>query len=568
MTTRGRLLALMSVAGIGFGVNERCPTLAWLSLTIVVWMFVEWLTFYWRLWVQLPGLKIDRLVGGRSTGGVLFAGRKVTVKIRVFHAGFGIGSLLHVRDCVPENFAIEAGDIECQLLTRTHEMTFSYEARIRGAGETLLPGFRLTLQDAQGFFVSQRFLPVEQHFRVLPAFANVNESQPITKRINSLPQHGIHRLQRSGMGSELLELREYAAGDPPKSIAWKVSARRDTLMTRQYESEVPVRVILFLDGSISTRIGGFGQRLLDQSLYVAGSVARSAISVGDPVGAVLFDERGAKRLPASGGERGFYRLLDGLAEFSVNPAPPQQRLSKTLINAAMRLCGERHPELLEPQVNLVPFTFFPISPWKRFEHFRRSQLANVLAEIYQLQPLQVVELVLDDNLMARYAQQFLADAGVSWMDPLVHTRSRGFHDAMATTQLLSKAITETVTTSRDNEVYVIMANLLECATNISYLLPALKMALARHHRVVVVCPTPTFRRPKAEVSLSEDKPSAEALLDAAEDLRTKELASRLQRELRRIGASMSLSGEGQAIRLILSETQLARNGRVATAGGR
>lgn len=568
MTARGRLLALLSLTGIGFGVYFNRHTLAWLSLTVMVWMFVEWLAFYWRLWVQLPGLKIERLVGGKSTGGVLFAGRKVTVEISLSHSGFGIGSLLHIRDCIPENFAIEAGNNECELLTRTRKMKFTYEARIRGAGEAFLPGLRLTLQDAQGFFVSQRFIAVEQRFRVLPAFANVNESQPITKRINSLPQHGIHRLQRSGMGSELLELREYAAGDPPKSIAWKVSARRDTLMTRQYESEVPVRVILFMDGSISTRIGGFGQRLLDQSLFVAGSVARSAISVGDPVGAVLFDERGAKRLPASGGERGFYRLLDGLAEFSVNPAPPQQRLSKTLINAALRLCGERYPELLEPQVNLVPFTFLPISPWKRFERFRRTQLANVLAEIYQLQPIQVMELVLDDNLMARYAQQFLAEAGVSWMDPLVQTRSRGFHDAMATTQLLSKAITETVATSRDNEVYVIMANLLECATNISYLLPALKMALARHHRVVVVCPTPTFRRPKATAPITEDSPTADSLLTAAEDLRTKELASRLQRELRRIGASMSLSGEEQAIRLILAETQLARNGRVATAGGR
>lgn len=568
MTARGRLLALMSVLGMGFGVYFNRNTLAWLSLTIMVWMFVEWLSFYWRVLVQLPGLKITRTVGGRTSGGVLFAGRIVTVQVTVTHTGFGIGSLLHMRDCVPENFAIQSGDIDCELLTRTRQMQFSYEARICGAGEAFLPGFRLTLQDPQGFFVAQRFVPAAHHFRVLPAYANVNETQPITKRMNSLPQHGIHRLQRSGMGSELLELREYADGDPPKSIAWKVSARRDTLMTRQYESEVPVRVILFMDGSIGTRIGGFGRRLLDQSLFVAGSVGRSAISVGDPVGAVLFDERGSTRLAPAGGERGFYRLLDGLAEFSVNPAPPQQKLSKTLINAALRLCGERYPELMDPRVNLVPFTFFPISPWKRAARFRRTQLANVLGEVYQLQPIQVVELVLDDNAMARHAQQFLADGGVSWMDPMVHTRSQGFHDAMATTQLLSKAVTETVTMARDNEVYVIMANLLECATNISHLLPALKMALARHHRVVVVCPTPTFRRPKTDVPLSQDSPSAERLLAVAEDLRTKELASRLQRELRRIGASMSLSGEEQAIRMILSETQLARNGRVAMAGGR
>lgn len=570
MTGRGRWLALLGISGFVLGIWRNQHTMAWLCLTIIVWMFYEWLAFHWRVWIELPKLKIGRTVGGRSDGrGVLFAGRQVTVDVSITSEGgaFGIGPLITFRDCVPENFQVEQGSVECDLLSRTSNTGFSYHARIHGAGEAVLPGFRLTMQDPQGFFLTQRFVKTEQCFRILPRYADINESQPITKRMNSLPQHGIHRLQRSGLGSELLELREYVPGDPPKSIAWKVSARRDTLMTRQYESEVPVRVTLFLDGSISTRIGGFGKRLLDQTMYVAGTVARSAVSVGDPVGAVLFDERGSTRLRPAGGERGFFGILEAMSEFAVNPPPPQQKLTKTLVNAVTRLCGERHPELMEPRVNLVPFTFFPISPWKRYERFRRTQVASVLAEVYQLQPMQVLELVHDDNMMARYAQQFLTEAGVSWMDPAVQARDRGFHDGMATMEMLSKAIADSVGVARDNEVYVVMANLLECATNISYLLPAVKMALARHHRVVFVCPTPTFRRP-SRLTPQSHQPTAEELLTQAEDLRTQELATRLQRALRRIGASVALSGEENAIRLVMSETQLARNGRISVAGGR
>lgn len=568
MTGRGRWLALLGISGLVLGVLRSQHTMAWLSLTILVWLFVEWLAFYWRVWIEVPRIKFQRSVGERSTDrGVLFAGRRVTINVSIDVEGLGIGPMVSVRDCVPENLQIESGNCEHEVLARTTSSRFSYVVRICGAGEAVLPGFRLTLQDPQGFFLTQRFIAAEQRFRVLPAYANVNESQPITKRINSLPQHGIHRLQSSGLGSELLELREYVPGDPPKSIAWKVSARRDILMTRQYESEVPVRVTVFVDGSISTRIGGFGGRLLDQMLFVAGSVARSAISVGDPVGAVMFDERQTTRLRPSGGERGFYRLLEALSEFAVNPPAPQQKLSDGLLNAAARLCGERYPELMEPRVNTVPFTFFPITPGKRRRRFLRTKVASVLAEVYQLQPIQVVELVHDDNLMATYAQRFLADGGVSWMDPMVQTRSQGFHDGMATMELLSKSITESVTMARDNEVYVVLANLLECATNISYLLPAIKMALARHHRVVVICPTPTFRRPSRKTNLPPN-PTAEELLIEAENLRTKELATRLQRELRRIGATVSLSGEENAIRLVMSETQMARNGRATTAGAR
>lgn len=45
-------------------------------------------------------------------------------------------------------------------------------------------------------------------------------------------------------GDELHQLRPYRAGDPQRSIAWKHSARRDTLLVREYEQTVGVDVLL------------------------------------------------------------------------------------------------------------------------------------------------------------------------------------------------------------------------------------------------------------------------------------------------------------------------------------
>ena len=362
------------------------------------------------------------------------------------------------------------------------------------------------------------------------------------------------------MGSELLELREYVPGDPPKSIAWKVSARRDKLMTRQYESEVPVRLQLFLDGSIGTRVGGFGLRLLDQLTYVGASIARTAISSGDPVGAVLFDERGQKRVTSATGERGFHRLLEAMAEFCVNPAPMPGALTPSLLSTALSVAAEQFPELLDLRFNQIPFTIFPLLPWKQRRQRDRFLLAGVLAELYRLSPEKQVQLVHDDALMATFAQHFLSQSGLSWMAPVVAVRARGFHDGMARMEMLSRALTTAVSHARDNEVFVVLADLLECTPSISHLLPAVKMVLARHHRVAFVCPTPTFRRP-TELSTEIQSNTAEDLLFAAEQTRTRELSIRLQRELRRIGASVSFSGEQNAIRLVLAEMEIARTGR-------
>ncbi|MEJ7590847.1 MAG: DUF58 domain-containing protein [Planctomycetaceae bacterium] len=568
MTGLARWLALPAIAGLYLGILREQTGLALLSLSVLVWLLAEWLLFTWRVWLELPQLKFERSVNGRTEpSGILWAGRSVAVEVRLSSSLVGIGSIVRIRDILPENMEVMDQENDVTIRSRIHSAVFRYRAKVLGAGQLRLPGFRIVMHDRQGFFRAERFIPFSQSFRVLPAFQQVGDPQPIVKRINSQPQHGIHRLQRSGMGSELLELREYVAGDPPKSIAWKVSARRDKLMTRQYESEVPVRLQLFVDGSIGTRTGGFGLRLLDQMNFVAASVAKAAISAGDPVGAILFDERGLRRIPAATGDRGFHRLLDALSDFSVNPAPIPDRLTNRLVETALGVAADQFPELLDDRVNHVPFLLFPLSTWAHRRLRARYRLAAVIAHLYRLSPVKQLQLVYDDALMATFAQHFLSQSGMSWMEPVVSIRNRGFHDGMGRMDILSSALARAVSQARDNEVFVILADLLECVPSLSHLMPAVKMALARHHRVVFVCPSPTFLRPTAE-STAIRSISAEDLLLAAEQIRMRELAARLQFELRRIGATVSISGESSAIHLVLSQMTLARTGRMAAGGVR
>jgi uncharacterized protein (DUF58 family) len=566
MTGLARWLALPAIAGLYLGILRDQRGLSLLSLSVIVWLLLEWLLFSWRLWFELPHLKFERRVNGRSDArGILWAGRVVDVEVALTTSLLGVNGVIQIRDVVPENLDVLNHENDVTIRSRVHAAVFRYRARVLGAGQLRMPGFRIVMQDRNCFFRAERFIPLSQTFRVLPAFQNAGDAQSFVKRINSQPQHGIHRLQRSGMGSELLELREYVVGDPPKSIAWKVSARRDKLMTRQYESEVPVRLQLFVDGSIGTRTGGFGLRLLDQINFVAASVARAAISVGDPVGAILFDERGVRRIPAATGDRGFYRLLDALSDFSITPAPIPDRLTNRLIDAALSVAADQFPELLDERINQVPFLLFPISPWAHRRLRERYRLAGVIAQVYQFTPTRQLQLVLDDALMATFSQHFLSQSGMSWIEPVVSVRDRGFHDGMARMEILSNALTQAVSQARDNEVFVVLADLLECVPSLSHLMPAVKMALARNHRVAFVCPSPTFLRPTRDSTFVRSS-SAEDLLLAAEQTRTREIAGRLQFELRRTGATVSISGEQNAIQLVLSETAIARTGRV-TAGG-
>jgi uncharacterized protein (DUF58 family) len=598
MTARGRWMTLPAMIGLFLGVLQRSSELSLLSLSVLLWLAAEWARFFWRVRYELPRIQIERLVNGRSEPtGRLWAGRTATIVVKltrsvseggrftVFHSSSArrgapaladasgyVSPVMLIHDVVPENIEVlsrnhtdqRLGGNQFELRFRTTAIELEYQVRVRAAGEVTLPGVRLRLQDAQGFFVAERFINLPQTFRVLPAFAAAGDVQPLIKRTNSLPQHGIHRLYRSGFGSELLELREYVPGDPPKAIAWKVSARRDKLMTRQYESEVPVRVQLFVDGTKETRWGGFGCRLLDQMTFVAASVARVAISVGDPVGAMLFDEHEIRRLPTLTGERGFYRLLDELAEFSINPAVPPPPLTPRMINAAMSLAGERYPELLDRRVNQVPFTLRPILPGSRRRFREHFLLAGVLAEVLQLSATQQVRLVHDASYLSEHIQRFVDQSGVALMEPITEDEDRESAHSVRI-ERLSDALAKAVNHAHDNEVFVVLANLLEHSSKPQHLLPAVKMALGRHHRVAFVCPSPTFRRPTTASRIHSSN-SINDLLAAAEQIQLREHAAKLHRKLRRLGATVTCSGEQEAIHLVLAEMEFARSGRIVAGG--
>ena len=127
---------------------------------------------------------------------------------------------------------------------------------------------------------------------------------------------------------------------------------------------------------------------------------------------------------------------------------------------------------------------------------------------------------------------------------------------------LSKCILTAVGHARDNEVFVVMSDLLNCVGILEFLLPAVKLAIAKHHRVSFVCPTSTFQRPSRSVSVNPSGNwSTRDLLLVAEQARQQIQMEQLQRELHRCGASLSLSGEKNAIRLIMAELDAAKSGR-------
>ena len=561
MTMRGVCLLIPAVLGTVAGLLWSNSALALLSLSVALWMLTEWLWFQWRLLSEARSLTVHRTVNNRSSAtGVCFMGRRLKVSVTIQRSNGRLQPWTRIRDLVPDNLTVTTGSPINLVVSSRNEFTFEYDCIPQAAGIAILAGCRIRIQDPNGFFISDQFIDAPQTLRILPAYDSTTDPCSRIKRLNGLPQHGIHRLQRAGMGSEMLELREYVPGDPPKSIAWKASARRDRLMTREYESEVPVRTIVFAESSARTRLGPCGSRPCDDSSQLVASIAKTALTAGDPAGLILFSESEIKRLTPGWGERTLFRIMERLA-VSCRTDDGIASWSVDLQNLAMEICQERYPELLDARINIIPWTVFPITPWNRRIFNTRSKLANVICQLHNLSTTDSARLLYDDDFTARHLCGLLNSAG----------RPTGKRQASAsddeqftlqnrTLQQLARALRQSIARARDNEHYVILCDLLSADSLLATIRPAIQLARARHHRVGFVCPLPASH---AISGNGNDPPTSDLLLHEAWQIELQERRDRLTRDLRSLGAVVTFSDTDRPIAATLADLNLTRRARTA-----
>lgn len=126
---------------------------------------------------------------------------------------------------------------------------------------------------------------------------------------------GAHTSGQRGRGLEFQEVRPYVAGDDPRNIDWRVTARRGRPHTKLFreERERPVWLLVDLQPGLF-----FGSRRQLKSALVtraAALLAWVAVLGGDRVGAVIAHGAAQTRiLPSRGRQSGVLPLLDALLQ--------------------------------------------------------------------------------------------------------------------------------------------------------------------------------------------------------------------------------------------------------------
>jgi len=348
--------ALQSVIWLSF----YAPSIALLSLTLLFGVACEAILFLLRVQNLAGRLIVQRqLIQGERVVPTLWAGvpAKVRVTIRL-ERGLPI-SFAVFAEALPHGIPkVEGHRRTIARIAVGEPVTIEYELLPEAPGSVRFEGIEVRIADLMGFFTKRIFLRVPQEYSVLPPLMKEEGGQRSIKRFNSLPPPGVHRLKRAGSGGELLDLRDYRPGDPPKMIAWKASARRDRLITKEFESDVPVRCMLFLDASVATRIGEPGATPVVRMSAIAAGVAQAAAGHRDIVGLTVFDETEAHATKPARTRGHTLNLLRTFAETAGRSPESTETNPVVLQRYAYSVAQEFYPDLLEKRWNARPLGLF------------------------------------------------------------------------------------------------------------------------------------------------------------------------------------------------------------------
>ncbi|HEY1191422.1 MAG TPA: DUF58 domain-containing protein [Gemmata sp.] len=676
------IVAFLMVVG-AFLIPNYTAVPAILAVTLAAWFAWEWLQFHFKSNAAVSRLHLKRFVmqGGRDTP-MLWANVPFEVRVRVRHDGFATIDYALVEDRLPAGADVLEGELNNHATIAPGEPAdVTYTLLCPAPGVLRFEGVKVRVADLNGFFYRRVFLRDPVEFLVLPPLVSEEGRQRADKRFNTLPPPGIHRLRRPGSGDELLDLRDYRPGDPPKMIAWKTSARKDKLITKEYENDVPVRCVLFLDTSEGVRLGPPGNTLLTRLAGVSAVVAQAAAANRDLVGLTTFDDQSAQPTPPARTQTHMINVLRKLAEVSALQPGTKGVPVDQLTARAYPLAHELYPELMAKKTNTVPLgrlwkplldkwwgwvvlgvVVLPpaLLSWKlatlmdpdvvrlpralnrvlvewlantfnfgvrvtgkavgreplplrllvfvfvwatalllpsvlaglfwllhgvtgffglsAIELKKRKRLAALLSLQDGAGPDAIERFVHDDDAFAERVAVFLRHHHLRCPVPLYDEQGRYRFRCADKAEVLGSAIIRGVSRARDNELYVILADLAELGPDIEPLVKACRVARARRHHVMVIVPWP------ADVPSPDDAPppaavpqkrrrNVDELPPGAKQMRITQIVQNnltrqyhesfraMRRALASVGATVMRVNDGDPVRLVLDRLDRLRGMR-------
>ena len=165
---------------------------------------------------------------------------------------------------------------------------------------------------------------------------------PVLRRLGFHPG-GDERSSLRGAGLEYSDVREYQAGDDPRTIEWNITARSDRPYVRESLPDRGLDAWLLVDITRSLDWGTARCLKRQLALEFSAVVGQLLIGRGNRVGALLFDDRVRSIIPPSAGRTALLQLIARMERAAERPPDGPTDLGRALTQAGRLI---RRPSMM------------------------------------------------------------------------------------------------------------------------------------------------------------------------------------------------------------------------------
>jgi uncharacterized protein (DUF58 family) len=263
----------------------------------------------------------------------LFLGRSCAIRF-VFRHSLGRPLDIELAPSAPDSFELD-GEVMPLRIPPGALAGMERRASPGRLGVHSWPSLRTRMAGRLGLAWWPKELACGRQVRVLPdLFRGENE-------VKGLAASGAKAGPQGGTGAEVMRLRDYRAGDPPRVLDWKATARAGRLISRDFAQDQRVQIVIAVDAGRASALRAGSLDRFGHYVNVAARLAQHAAVRDDLVGLIVYADRPLAVLAPARGTQAVVRLRAVLAAARV-----ERTESNPLFAAARVRSLVRHRSLI------------------------------------------------------------------------------------------------------------------------------------------------------------------------------------------------------------------------------
>ena len=144
-------------------------------------------------------------------------------------------------------------------------------------------------QSQLGFLQKREIIKAGESVKVYPSFINLGKYQLMAQTTSS--EQGSKRMRKIGQSMEFEQIKDYVGGDDIRTINWKATARKGTLMVNNYTDEKSQQVYCIIDKGRLMKMPFYGLSLLDYAINATLALTNICLQKQDKIGLISFSNK-------------------------------------------------------------------------------------------------------------------------------------------------------------------------------------------------------------------------------------------------------------------------------------